>query len=106
MRPAPEARPLLIAGRFIAVLVLARILLPLVLLAPPWEFHRDELLYFAMGDHLELRMQFPPFIAAVARLSSALLGDTVWAARVPAALAGGALTLVVLLLVRRLGGGR
>ena len=106
MRPAPEARPVLIPGRFIAALVLARILLPLVLLAPPWEFHRDELLYFAMGDHLELRMQFPPFIAAVARLSSALLGDTVWAARVPAALAGGALTLVVLLLVRRLGGGR
>lgn len=89
----------------VAALVVARALLPLLLLDPAWEFHRDELLYFAMGDHLAWRMQFPPFIAAVARLSTAVFGDSVWAARVPAALGGAAITGVLLWLVQRLGAG-
>lgn len=93
------------SARLVVALVALRVMLPLVLLDPFWEFHRDELLYFAMGDHLDWRMQFPPFIALVARGGVALFGDAVWAARVPAALGGGALTAVVLLIVRRLGGG-
>lgn len=92
--------------RLIALLVVGRILIPLALVHPAWEFHRDELLYFAMGDHLAWRMQFPPFIALVARLGAEMFGDSIWAARVPAALGGGALTAVVLLLVHRLGGSR
>lgn len=92
-------------ARLIAALVVLRVALPLALLDPFWEFHRDELLYFAMGDHLGWRMQFPPFIALVARGGAALFGDAVWAPRVPAALGGGALTAVALLLVRRVGGG-
>jgi 4-amino-4-deoxy-L-arabinose transferase-like glycosyltransferase len=92
---------------FAAALVALRIAAPLALLHPEWEFHRDEFLYFAMADHFDLfRMQFPPFIASVALLGEALFGDTVWAARVPAALGGGALLLVLLWLVRRLGGGQ
>ena len=91
--------------RLLVALVLLRFALPLVLLHPAWEYHRDELLYFAMGDHLAWRMQFPPLIAVVARVGDALFGDAVWAARVPAAAAGAALTGVVLWLVRRLGGG-
>lgn len=87
-------------------LVIMRIALPLVLLDPAWEFHRDELLYFAMGDHLELlRMQFPPLIAVVARGSHALFGDNVLAARVPAAIGGGALLATMLWFARRLGAG-
>lgn len=40
-------------------------------------FHRDEFLYFAMGEHLKLwRMDFPPFIAIVARFSHALFGES------------------------------
>ncbi|MBX3133091.1 MAG: glycosyltransferase family 39 protein [Gemmatimonadaceae bacterium] len=89
----------------IAALVVARAVLPLWLLAPAWEYHRDELLYFAMGDHLAWRMQFPPFIAGLAKLSTLAFGDSVWAARVPAALGGAALTGVVLCLLRRLGAG-
>jgi hypothetical protein len=91
--------PLLLA------LVAARIALPLVLLHPAWELHRDELLYFAMGDHLAWRMQFPPLVPVVAALGQSAFGDAVWSARVPAALAGGLLTGSVLWLVRRLGGG-
>lgn len=92
--------------KFIVVLLLLRFALPLVTLQSTWELHRDEFLYFAMGEHLDFfRMQFPPMIAVIARTGRALFGDTVWAARIPAACAGAALTAVVLLLVRRLGGG-
>lgn len=97
------------AGRralgLVAALVALRFALPLLLLHPAWEYHRDELLYFAMGDHLAWRMQFPPFIALVAAASDAVFGDSIWAARVPAALGGAALTATVLLLLRRLGTG-
>lgn len=73
---------------------------------PAYGFHRDEFLYFAMADHLDFfRMQFPPLIALVARAGRALFGESVLAARVPAALAGTALVALVLALVRRLGGG-
>lgn len=100
---AREARRL----RALAVaLVVLRLALPLLLIHPAWEFHRDEFLYFAMGDHLEwFRMQFPPLIAVVARISRGVFGDAVWAARVPAALAGASLLGVLLWLARRLGGG-
>ncbi|MES3035809.1 MAG: glycosyltransferase family 39 protein [Gemmatimonadota bacterium] len=90
----------------IAALVLLRFLLPLVTRHPAWGIHRDEYLYFAMGDHLDLfRMQFPPMLAIVAAAGRAIFGESVLAARVPAAAAGALLTAVVLLLVRRLGGG-
>lgn len=39
----------------------------------PYELHRDEFLYLAMGEHLRLwRMDFPPFIAIVGRISHRL----------------------------------
>lgn len=61
----------------------------------PFEFHRDEFLYLAMGEHLRLwRMDFPPFIAIVARVSRALLGDSLTAIRLAPALAS---ALIVLL---------
>ncbi len=88
----------------LAALVAARLALP-ALAHPAYGFHRDEFLYFAMADHLDLfRMQFPPFIALAARASRALFGESVLAARVPAALAGTALFALVLGLARRLGG--
>ncbi len=97
---APPSRSL------IAALVLLRFLLPLVTRHGAWGIHRDEYLYFAMGDHLDLfRMQFPPLIAMVAAAGRTIFGESVLAARVPAAAAGALLTAVVLLLVRRLGGG-
>lgn len=90
---------------WVAVLALLRAALPLVTIEPAWEFQRDELLYFAMGDHLDpFRMQFPPLIAVVAAAGSAIFGDAIWAARVPAALAGALVFAGILLLARRLGG--
>lgn len=74
----------------------------------PYEFHRDELLYLAMGRHLQWwRMDFPPFIAAVARLTQWLGGGLApWSVRIAPALAASALILLAAWMARRLGGGR
>ena len=76
----------------VALIVAFRIALPLVTIDPTWEFHRDEFLYFAMGDHFHLfGMQFPPLIAALARISKAIFGDDVLAAWCLLAVAGAVL---------------
>lgn len=89
------------------------LLLPIVLLAlgvhalpqPGFGFHRDELLYFAMGDHLDFfRMQFPPFIAVAGRLSTAVFGDAIAGARFLPALAHVTIILLAASMARTLGG--
>lgn len=89
------------------------LLIPLLLLAlgihalphPGFGFHRDELLYFAMGDHLDLfRMQFPPLIAAAARASRLAFGDSVAGARFLPALAHATLMLLAAALARAMDG--
>ena len=75
--------------------------------ATPYEFHRDEFLYFAMGRHLQLwRMDFPPFIAILARTVRSTLGDSLPALRLAPALGGTALLLLTAACARTLGGGR
>ena len=86
----------------IAALFLVLHLLP----RPGYGFHRDELLYLAMGDHLDLlRMQFPPLIAVLGRIAKALPLDTLAAARLLPALAGTAVLGLGVAATRRLGGG-
>ena len=69
-------------------------------------FHRDELLYLAMGRHLQpWRMDFPLAIAAIAEGSRALLGDSLSAIRLAPALAGALLVIGAALFARELGGG-
>lgn len=89
------------------------LILPVVLLAfgihalpqPGFGFHRDELLYFAMGDHLEfLRMQFPPLIAVAARVMKGVFGDSVLGARLLPALAHGTLIILTAAMARAMGG--
>lgn len=71
-----------------------------------YEFHRDELLYLAMGKHLRLwRMDFPPGIALIANGSRALFGDSLTAIRAFPALTHGATALLATLIARELGGG-
>jgi 4-amino-4-deoxy-L-arabinose transferase-like glycosyltransferase len=75
-------------------------------LITPYEFHRDELLYLAMGRHLRLwAMDFPPGIALLARASQALAGDSLFGLRLVPALAGTALVVLAAMLARELGGG-
>jgi 4-amino-4-deoxy-L-arabinose transferase-like glycosyltransferase len=66
----PPDHSLPVANRHALAVLTLHILTNLV---TPYGFHRDEFLYFAMGEHLRLwRMDFPPFIAIVARASRAL----------------------------------
>ncbi|MGD8276713.1 MAG: glycosyltransferase family 39 protein [Gemmatimonadota bacterium] len=72
-----------------------------------YEFHRDEFLYLAMGDHLRLwGMDFPPFIAIIANLERFLFGDHLWAIRLFPAIAGALLVAVAVDTAARMGGGR
>ena len=70
-----------------------------------FEFHRDEFLYLAMGDHLQWwRMDFPPFIALVANVTRATIGDSLVALRLGPALAAALLVLLAARAARMLGG--
>ncbi len=107
MTAGPPDRPP-VAWRLVAALAAAKLLVHVVTNAvTPFEFHRDEFLYFAMGDHLRpWRMDFPPFIAILARTVRAVAGDGLIAIRMVPALAGTALVVLAALIARELGGGR
>ena len=69
-------------------------------------YFRDELYYLACGDHLAWGYaDQPPLIALVAR-ATRLAGDSLFALRLPAALAGALLVFFTGLFVRELGGRR
>lgn len=95
----------------------ARLVVPLAAIAiavhlatnlfTPYGIHRDELLYLAMGRHLDLfRMEFPPAIAIIAETSRGLFGDSLVAIRFFPAVAAAALVVMSALVARELGGGR
>jgi 4-amino-4-deoxy-L-arabinose transferase-like glycosyltransferase len=93
------------AATLLAALVL--LLHFVVNLTTPWGFHRDELLYLAMGQHLKVwSMDFPPLIAMLGRGTRVLFGDSLAAVRLAPALAASALVLVAGMIARELGGGR
>ncbi len=72
-----------------------------------YEFHRDEFLYFAMGEHFHLwRMDIPPAIAALSVAVRSILGDSLLAIRLVPAFFGAATVLLTLLIVWELGGRR
>ena len=74
-------------------------------LVTPYEFQRDEYLYFGMGQHLHWwRMDFPPFVALVANLTRAVLGESQVAMRLPSAVASGAIVWLAVRAARHLGG--
>lgn len=51
--------------------------------APHFGFHRDELLHLALADHLDSGYkEVPPFIAFLAKTSTLIFGNTVFAARI------------------------
>jgi len=74
-------------------------------LTSPYEFHRDEFLYFAMGTHLRLlHMDFPPLIALLSEATRVMLGTSFLAYRIVPAIAGTVLLLLTVLIVREMGG--
>lgn len=93
-----------IAGGLAALVFAAHVVTNLV---TPYGIHRDEFLYFAMGDHLRLfGMEFPPAIALLANLERAVGGDGLVALRLVPALVGAVLVLLAALAARMLGGRR
>lgn len=73
----------------------------------PYGPHRDALLYYAMGEHLRLfAMDFPPFIALVARAMRAMGGESELLTHLPIAGAHAAIILLAGAFARRAGGGR
>ena len=87
-----------------AVVFVAHIVTNLV---TPYGVHRDELLYVAMGERLQLwRMEFPPFIALTARGTRALLGESLLALRLGPAVAATGIVLCAAAIARELGGRR
>ena len=69
-------------------------------------FHRDELLYLAMGRHLRLwAMDFPPFIALTARATLETIGGSLVAVRLLPAVVHALLAVLAAGIARRLGGG-
>jgi 4-amino-4-deoxy-L-arabinose transferase-like glycosyltransferase len=92
MSARPSARPL---PRFVvATAIVVALAHVAVNLFGPYGFHRDEFLYLAMGERLQLwRMDFPPFIAIVANVQRALFGDALWSVRLFPAITGSLLLL-------------
>ena len=97
-------------GLAVAVLALVAFKLALHVAAAaftPYELHRDEFLYFAMGSHLQLlRMDFPPLIAMLAEAVRAVAGSSLFAYRAVPALFGTGIVWLAVLTARELGGGR
>jgi hypothetical protein len=93
-----------VAGTFAAVKLGLHLF---VLAVTPYGVHRDEFLYFSMGEHLRFwRMDFPPAIALLANLSRALFDHGLAAVRVLPAIEGTILLILGMLIARELGGGR
>jgi Dolichyl-phosphate-mannose-protein mannosyltransferase len=107
MVSAPSPRRQLAWQPLIGVAICTCVLHVAINAFTPYGFHRDELLYMAMGQHLRLwTMDFPPFIAIVSRIVRAIIGDSLTGIRLVPALAGGTLVLVSGAIASELGGGR
>ena len=105
-RPYPALPPLAL-GTIAALLGLKLGAHVVTNLVTPYEFHRDEFLYLAMGTHFRpLHMDFPPLIALLGNAARVFGETSLFAVRLVPALAGTAILLLMLLIVRELGGRR
>ncbi len=105
--PPALSRDRLAVGPVGAVVAVSLALHLYVLATTRFGVHRDEFLYLSMGRHLRLwRMDFPPAIAILARIASALFGDSLGSVRVLPALAHATVIAAAALVARELGGQR
>ena len=79
----------------------------LLVMAPRYGFHRDELYFIVGGRNLDWGyVDQPPFTPLIARISEILAGTSPFALRVLPALAVGAIALMTSLIAKRYGGSR
>src|SRR5512138_400764 len=105
---APRAEAPVRVSRMVSWLAILTTLLHFATnLFSPYGIHRDEFLYLAMGRHLHLwRMEFPPAIAILAKVSTAVLGESRFAIRFLPAVAAGLLVYLAGRIAGQLGGSR
>ncbi|MGE5243582.1 MAG: glycosyltransferase family 39 protein [Betaproteobacteria bacterium] len=90
----------------VAAVAVAKLALNLAF-AGRYGYFRDELYYIACADHLAWGyVDHPPLSIAILALTRRLLGDSLYAIRFPAALAGAATVVLTGLMARKVGGGR
>lgn len=78
----------------------------LLITANRYDYHRDELYFRLLAEHPQWGYaDQPPFTPLLFRLGIAMFGDTVWAARVPAAVLLGLTAVLAALIAREAGGG-
>ncbi|MDB5132259.1 MAG: hypothetical protein JWR02_2008 [Mucilaginibacter sp.] len=89
---------------FILIFVVIKIGLNLLAISH-FGFHRDEFLHLVLADHLDWGYkEVPPFIAVLAKLSSVLFGDSVFAARIFPTIFSGLVVWLTGLITIELGG--
>lgn len=91
---------------FILLFVAIKVVLNLLAISH-FGFQRDELLHLALGDHLDWGFkEVPPFIALLAKISTAIFGGSVFATRIFSTLAGGLIIWFTGKIVAEFGGGK
>jgi len=89
---------------FILVFVAIKVVLNLFAM-PHFGFQRDEMLHLALGDHLDWGFkEVPPFIALLAKITTSIFGDSVFAARIFSTLCSGLIIWFTGQIVIELGG--
>jgi hypothetical protein len=89
---------------FILIFVAIKIGLNLLAISH-YGFHRDELLHLALGDHLDWGFkEVPPFIALLAKITTSIFGDSIFAARIFSTLFSGLIIWFTGQIVVELGG--
>jgi hypothetical protein len=91
---------------FILIFVAVKIGLNLLAIGH-FGFHRDELLHLVLADHLDWGYkEVPPFIALLAKISSVVFGNSVFAARIFPTICSGLIIWFTGLITVELGGRR
>ncbi|MEV6693742.1 glycosyltransferase family 39 protein [Micromonospora sp. NPDC051196] len=103
-RPAPPAPGPRALGPWVTA---ATVTLVLLIMAPRYGYHRDELYFLLAGRHLDWGyVDQGPLVPALARLVDTIAPDSLLALRTPAAVLAGAAVLMVAAIARQFGAGR
>lgn len=87
-------------------LIASAVTLLMLATASRYDYHRDELYFRMLGDHPAWGyVDQPPFAPLLDRLAIEVLGDSVWAIRVPYAVLLGLAALLAAAIAREVGGG-